>query len=108
MAERYNGYANYETWVICVQGDNDASLMEGLATCADEGIDPERSCKEYVQAVVGLGDMGSGVAHDLLRGALDDVDWEEVVEHFKSEDEDDEEADVVRAADADDHVIRRA
>ncbi len=28
MAERYNGYENYETWALCLELDNDQYLHE--------------------------------------------------------------------------------
>jgi hypothetical protein len=36
MAERYNGYENYETWELCLELDNDQYLQEEAVRIARE------------------------------------------------------------------------
>lgn len=36
MAERYNGYENYETWALCLELDNDQYLHEEAMRIAKE------------------------------------------------------------------------
>ena len=36
MAERYNGYENYETWALCLELDNDQYLHEEAMRVAKE------------------------------------------------------------------------
>ncbi len=86
----YNGWTNYETWLVGMwYGDVfadmasdgtkiDGEMLENFVTemMADEGSLPE-----------------TGFAADIMNAALCQVDWNELAEHYKedSEDEDEEE-----------------
>lgn len=81
----YNGWTNYETWVIKLWIDNEqhdqerwleaAKTAESIGTLADQMKDEyEESMPETV-----------GVWSDLLTAALGEVSWYEIAEHLQEE-----------------------
>ncbi len=73
----YNGWSNYETWLVALWLDQDnyqpnstdvSSLSQELKDFIDECM-PETT----------------GLYHDLLNAALGSVDWYEVSEHLLSD-----------------------
>jgi hypothetical protein len=78
----YNGWTNYETWLVNLWLTNDqGSYNAVLGVVQDAAPDqaPE-ALKDWVETVV-LGDIleeGHGLAHDLLTSALSEVDWFEI------------------------------
>jgi hypothetical protein len=92
--EGYNGYANYETWNVCLWLDNDQGSYQHWRERAREALDSEGSYRdaryalareleddhrEYMPEV-------TGVYADLLGAALSSVDWREVAETRFDED----------------------
>jgi len=95
--EKYNGYNNYETWLVALWIDNDeyrqcearriARREPSLAHLSD-------ALKEWVESwdeVYTACDAASIVA-DLINAALSEVDWYELAEMYAKEaqEEDDE------------------
>lgn len=92
----YNGYTNYETWVVCLWIDNtegDYRYWREIAEEALESADGDRD-----QARTDLADLlkdalneaapsVEGLWADLLQGALSEVDWYEVAETRLPEEE---------------------
>ena len=86
MSEKYNGWANYETWLV------DMEMLDGM-TCEEFGLRPVsederdrdiRQLEESIEAyVVELVDLDSkGFALDLALSFLNKVDWQEIAEHM--------------------------
>jgi len=86
MTERYNGWANYETWRVNLE------ILDGMS-CEDFGLRPvsederdrdirqlEESIEAYVVEVVVLD--SKGFALDLALSFLNKVDWQEIAEHM--------------------------
>ena len=86
MTERYNGWANYETWRVNLE------ILDGMS-CEDFGLhtidedDVDSSSRElasglesYVVEVVELD--SKGFALDLALSFLNKVDWQEIAEHM--------------------------
>ena len=96
MTERYNGYHNYETWLVKVWIDNDQGNVEYWVeqaqdlytnhaedtkyfTKREEAIILlSESMKEYYEDRMPEGDDIGGLWSDLLHSALSDVDWHEL------------------------------
>jgi len=88
MNKEYNGYTNYETWLVSLWIDNDeglqrywieesehiesvSSLQDSLQTYFDEHIPPEEEL--------------NGVYLDLMNYALSSVNWYEIAEELYNE-----------------------
>ena len=105
--KEYNGWHNYETWLVALWLDNDGYaeiLRDEAAKYVRLNQDPTTeladSMKERMQESNPLGDQASFWA-DLLNGALSEVNWFEIASHYIDEvneelkaeqDEEDEEA----------------
>lgn len=93
----YNGWKNYETWVVALWIDNDEGSY-------NESRDLIRDCKEtyeaadilknWIEEMNPLNDSASPWS-DLLGAALSEVDWFEIAENYLSEmkEEEDDESD---------------
>lgn len=96
---KYNGWANYETWVVNLWLDNDQSSQEYWQEQARElvqsAIDAEKievreeAISDLAQRLESEHDEGmpevSGVFSDLLNSALGRVDWHEIASHMVGE-----------------------
>lgn len=86
--ERYNGWANYETWCANLWLTNDCASYEWLNERADEALeDCDGDEDDAVSALAGdieqhhdelMPEGVEGVFADLLRHALGRVDWYEI------------------------------
>jgi len=94
----YNGWTNYETWLVALWIDNDQGTHEearAMALRAARDPEPESmipghsmrayyfgvQIKEWVEETM-IGDHGATLVADLLNGALSEVDWRSIAEHF--------------------------
>ena len=83
--ETYNGYANYETWLLCLWIDNDQGFQEMAREFAQEqtGDAYERDqefrewCEESLLYAF-ANDNPSGFLVDVVNHALARIDWREV------------------------------
>jgi hypothetical protein len=100
MAEKYNGWTNYETWNVKLWMDNDQGSYAYYGELAQEVYDAskadgnpgdasyalaERIKDEYESAMADLLDSAkasSTVWADLLGAALSEVNWHEIAEHL--------------------------
>lgn len=98
MAERYNGWTNYETWLVKLWIDNSEGDAEYWQERAEEAVRDTRdeSCPDGAAIRELAGDMQSsfetwmdesldlpaGVFRDLLTGALGSVNWSEIARAF--------------------------
>jgi hypothetical protein len=102
--QTYNGWANYETWLVGLWLDNDAGSYEYWRDQAEECWREAPSTEEVKKGTwtreeatkFNLADqiqeeiqenspiMDAGLYTDLLHGALSEVDWHEVAENFMS------------------------
>ena len=89
MSERYNGWANYETWVTNLWLTNDQGDYDYLIELAHKAFDEELEganaladwLKGYAEEQVMIG-VPASLSFDLLKSALDEVDWQEIAEAF--------------------------
>ena len=89
----YNGWTNYPTWNVNLWLDNDQGTQAELRRIAQDnkGRDTyylSRSIREFVEEIL---PATTGMACDLLRYALDEVDWREIAEHWEADRDENEE-----------------
>ena len=83
----YNGWKNYETWVVHLWLSNDEPLYREAREMALRGYDMDHhradAFKDWVEemALEGI----EGFQSYLISSALADVDWEEVATAFEDE-----------------------
>jgi len=70
--KKYNGYTNYETWVLMNDIFNDIDFSSDTVT-------PEL-CKEIANDVIFDNQQVTGVALTLVNASLQAVDWYEISE----------------------------
>jgi len=70
--KKYNGYTNYETWMLMNDIFNDIDFSSDTVT-------PEL-CKEIANDVIFDNQQVTGVALTLVNAALQAVDWHEISE----------------------------
>lgn len=83
----YNGWTNYETWLVKLWLDNDEylcnELQPELARQSHGDVnDLAEALREYVTDPENglIPDIPNGLASDLLNAALSEVDWREMSE----------------------------
>ena len=86
----YNGWTNYETWLVVVWTDGDDTMRE-IANHRSESLN--YACDElrdYVlDAYLHNDGQTSGLANDFIASALSDVDWREIVASLLDDDDTD-------------------
>ena len=89
----YNGWSTYETWLVNLWITNDQDLYAALhaeVVDAPRLYDAREILKSWVDNEVDLHLEAAGATHgglipDLLRGALSEVDWYEIVRNWRDE-----------------------
>ena len=81
----YNGWTNYETWVVSLWLDNDEathyearSIVHGTTN-----YQAANNLKDWVTDMAP--DLGGTLWADLLGAALSEVDWLEIAENYQEE-----------------------
>jgi|WetSurMetagenome_2_1015567.scaffolds.fasta_scaffold298739_2 hypothetical protein len=89
--ETYNGWTNYETWVVKLWMDNDGELSYWIKEADRMDLyELETAIKEQYQDA--MPEIQNGPYSDLMQAALDSVNWREIAESIKDEaDEENEE-----------------
>lgn len=90
--ETYDGWTNYESWLVALWLDNEQGSQEQareIATQAASDLAAGEAIKSLieddVEAVSGWGSAvpQNGMIVDLINAALSRVDWREVGAHFR-------------------------
>lgn len=106
--KEYNGYTNYETWVVALWLDNEEGSSDYWREQAEELVKSESGDKD--EATRRLADTlqeqheeanpcanSNSVFADLMNAALSEVDWHEIAEHYVDEVEVEAEAEETEA-----------
>ena len=85
----YNGWKNYETWCVALWLDNDPGshfMAKDIATDTSmRDYDKAKEIMEIVETANPLNNSPATMFTDLLNGALSEVDWREVLEHYQED-----------------------
>lgn len=86
--ETYNGWTNYETWLVALWLDNEPATYQDMTELAatmktETEFRHADAIKAYVDEL--RPDGGSGMLEDLVTAALARVDWTAIAEHYRSE-----------------------
>lgn len=89
----YNGWSTYETWLVNLWIQNDQALHAELhaAVCeADLLYDAKEILQSWLENEVEVHLEAAGATHgglipDLLRGALQEVNWYEIAKNWRDE-----------------------
>ena len=91
MAE-YNGYNNYETWLVALWIDNDPYYQDMIvneitARHIEDKSGLSQAIKEFVEEMpdVSKAIENGGMVADLVNSTLSDVDWYELAEIYTKE-----------------------
>jgi hypothetical protein len=85
--EKYNGWKNYETWLVNLWIDNDGG-SEYWADRAEESRDVSDLADEmeaYYADLAGVVIPAFGMFNDLFNSALREVSWYDIAEHYVNE-----------------------
>jgi hypothetical protein len=92
MSDGYNGWKNYETWLVALWIDNDQGTYSYSRELVSEAADGEEfpkvraadALEEWIKDEI-LPDLGASLASDLLNAAISEVDWFEIAENYLAE-----------------------
>lgn len=82
----YNGWSTYETWLVNLWLTNDMQDEDLTASVkeVDTTYEAKEILKDYVEEMVPFQGI-TGLFSDLLRGALSEVNWYEIVKNWRDE-----------------------
>ena len=88
---KYNGWTNYETWLVNLWLDNDGAseyLRERCAETYEFSQDFDESdfadvIRDYVAEAYEI--PTSGMLADIVNAALSSVDWREIASHYRDD-----------------------
>jgi hypothetical protein len=78
----YNGWTNYETWLVKLWLDNEPSTYELQRELTNAHRQPSKiadALKDYIEENSPVSE--AGLYTDLLNSALSEVDWYSIAEH---------------------------
>lgn len=90
MTEKYNGYTNYETWLMALTLDNNESLMDFCKEAVqniDDLYDAGKEIKSYIEEnyyVLEYGIIYIG-GNSWTERDFQEIDWTDVAECFMEE-----------------------
>jgi hypothetical protein len=84
MSEKYNGWTNYETWLVALWLDNDEGSyneMHYMARHSKDVYSLMEQIKEMIEELNPLKDQAN-LFSDLLNGAISECNFYEIAEHY--------------------------
>ena len=85
--KEYNGWTNYETWLVALWVGNEPYLNEAIQELVlqhadDHGFALDTTVKDFISELVNESVPEAGLASDLIGAALSEVDWQDITEHY--------------------------
>jgi hypothetical protein len=84
----YNGWTNWETWIVNVWMDNDQKLYEYYREVAREEVLKDKESATYKLSITLRKQFDEwapeieGLYLDLLNGAMREINWREIARHL--------------------------
>lgn len=75
----YQGWTNYETWLVALWINNDEYLHDEART-----LESPENLKDWIESLLLEGEKAS-LKMDLITAALSKVNWKEIFKSFKEE-----------------------
>ena len=96
--KEYNGYTNYETWLMSLNLDNDQTFNRDLNRIANGGgslYDREQQLKAYVEALFYVEEYSIyKICDTWTERDFQEIDWTDIIEsHIEEDTETEEEED---------------
>lgn len=87
MSQGYNGWANWETWIINLYfGDDQQWLFDMAEQCDFDQSDFADALETYVYDYVeDMDGKLSGLVSEFFTGCMKEVDWQELAENYLSD-----------------------
>lgn len=82
--KEYNGWTNYETWLINLYFGDDTDWIHTTVNGAYSTYDLAKMIEDWVKDEEVMPQLG-GVYGDLLNGALSEVNWYEIAEAWQED-----------------------
>jgi len=82
----YNGWTNYETWVVKLWLDNERGDQEMMEEIVRENTD-DWTASEVLRDTLAeyMPDLGGTLWDDLLNSAWEEVNWREIAENVRAD-----------------------
>ena len=82
----YNGWTNYETWVVKLWLDNERGDQEMMEEIVRENTD-DWTAGEVLRDTLAeyMPDLGGTLWDDLLNSAWEEVNWREIAENVRAD-----------------------
>ena len=93
MSEKYNGWTNYETWLVNLWLSNDQGteeMMNDMAKHSKDVYSLMNEIKNFIEELNPLKD-NADLFSDLLNGALSECNFYEIAEHYYNDNQEEEE-----------------
>jgi hypothetical protein len=82
ITQNYNGWTNYETWLVSLWLDNEEGSYNAVRDMAREND----NARDLADALKSMHEEAmpetTGVFADLLNAAMSEVNWREIAEHY--------------------------
>ena len=90
--KEYNGWTNYETWLMALWIGNDQGFDELVQEMAEQNRHEEiytfaQEMKGFVEDLPEISEVQEkgGFVSDLLGAAMSEIDWYEIAEHYHND-----------------------
>jgi hypothetical protein len=84
--KEYNGYTNYETWLVALWIDNDQGLSEIITDNTRDNRDSLYNIADSIKELIeDYAPETTGLYADLMNAALSEVNWKEIAENHLEE-----------------------
>jgi hypothetical protein len=84
--KEYNGYTNYETWLVNLWIDNDEGLSEMITDITRSNRSELHNIADSIKELIeeGIPEV-TGLYADLMNAAISEVNWHEIAENHLEE-----------------------